>query len=385
MRNHIDFRSYESFFIKDATLNFSLNQIKFLTLEKQQISKVLEGRQIIAASFEDVGALLHIMSNSHDNNITFSLDPEDNNMNSEIHLKRYEPNILKGTKIGEDLFQADYLMKQIGLGTQVICYSPLKTAPLNLPQELVQAGLKNIFLYGENFTEGAGRLWFNLSDFEKLLKQDMSRDVNLTEIRINVSYQKMKVANDGKITYVDEISETNPLYLFAKNLTNVFNQSCKYFPEFKRMAEIYYSYIIAKFIHYNNIDYCKQWAKEKYTQNCLNDYNTKNLEEQIKSGIQNFKKGFLLNGTRVQNICLNYSKHQVQFCDSVPRVKGIRQFVVQPKSTLLLNGSRVVHKATVKNFNLNGGVVVDLKFNNNKNPIFKQMSVEVKQESKKKF
>ena len=339
MSNHIDFKSFEPFYLNDAYLKFASNDIKFITTEKQEISKVLEGRQEIATTFEDVGVLLHLFSNSPDGNITFSLDPENNNMNSEVHLKRYEPGLLKGTKIGEDLFNADYLIKQIGLGIQIICYSPLTTIPLMIPQEIAELGLKNILMHGKNFSEEGGRLWFNLSDFKKILKLDMSKEIKLKDVKISVSYQKMILTKDGKITYVDEMSETNPIYQFSKNLTNVFTQSCKYFTEFKRMAEVYYAYILAKFIIYNNISYCKIWAKEKYLQNCLKDYNKQNLDQQIKSGVQTFKKGFLLNGSKLKDVTVNYSKYQLQFCDSVPKVKASQSHLSKPKSTLLLNGS----------------------------------------------
>lgn len=86
------------------------------------------------------------------------------------------------------------------------------------------------------------------------------------------------------------------------NLKNLFTQSCKLLPQFKRKAEVYYAYILAKFFLYNSISYCKNRAKEKIM-NCIKQI----LDQRINRGVQTFKKG-----SKVMEITLNYM-YQVQF------------------------------------------------------------------------
>ena len=103
--------------------------------------------------------------NSGNSDISFSLDPENNNINSPNHMKIYKPDILKGTHIGEDLFKADYLMKEMALGTKVIGLDPPKYQNLNFPNVLLAKGLNHIFTDPNvDINECGGRIWMDISE-----------------------------------------------------------------------------------------------------------------------------------------------------------------------------------------------------------------------------
>jgi len=362
----LNLEKYSNHLIHDAELNFEKKTVNFTTINKADIYKNLNGNNLKSAQFEDVGIILYILKSN--DSIIFSLDPENNNINSEFHLKRYEPSSLKGTKIGEDLFNADYLMKQMALGTRVITLNPLRIVEFILPEELRLAGLSNIYnnTSGQDqLKENSGRIWFNMDNYEKILKNSTDSNIRIKELKVNVSYQKSVVANDGALNYVDELDESNPILLFSKKLTETFETSCNFYPEYKRLKEIYNAFIIAKFINYNKLKYDEEWSKIMYNQNLIYGFQNKNLEDTLKSGVRKTTKGLQLNGTRLSNCSIDYTRFMINLTDSVPKIEAKKGFIIGKKSTLLLNGNRSVYSLSYKPFNLSGGI--SLKLLNGKN------------------
>ena len=85
--------------IYDVEINFCLKSLSLSLLKKETISKCLKEQENISSLFSDIGVILHILTNSGNSDISFSLDQENKNMNSPNHLKIYKPDILKGTHI----------------------------------------------------------------------------------------------------------------------------------------------------------------------------------------------------------------------------------------------------------------------------------------------
>ena len=102
--------------------------------------------QSILINLEDLAVFLKILYDPSITykNISFSLDPyETTNPDGSFMRKVFilmnlkKKQILQGTKIGEDMFLVDYLMKQIGLG-----YVDNSNTIFNYPNNLFKKGLK---------------------------------------------------------------------------------------------------------------------------------------------------------------------------------------------------------------------------------------------------
>lgn len=375
--DHIDLETLdESFFIHDAEVNFFQKNLIFSVVKKDTASKSLNEKDLIEASFYDIGVLLHVLANGN-TDISFSLDFEENNINSPNNVKIYKPDLIKGIKIGEDLFKADYLMKQMALGTKVITLNPFRTMDFFLPTDLIKKGLRNIYSNpNNNIGSNGGRIWINFGLINQKIENNTDFNFKLREhSNLSISYQKMVSDQNGVITFIpDEVDPENPIFKFSQSLTECFNLACNYYPEYKRVKEIANALIIAKYILLNKISYCKKWSFDAYQKNLIENYNKNNMQDTLEKGKILIKKSIWLNGLKQSNFVYDTTMAQeLILTDKIPRIEVSKNFIQEKKTTLQLNGVKNCWLAKYKNFSLVGGVVfhLNLKDLNNSSNISK--------------
>ena len=170
------------------------------------------------------------------------------------------------------------------------------------------------------------------------------------------------ITNNGIITYVNQHEPNNPIYKFAQKLTDCFEDACKFYPEFKRVQEIFNAFVLAKYIMNNKISFSNNWCSEAYQKNLVANYNQTNLQSTLEKGKIFIKKSLLLNGSRVSNLLFDTTRIQeIYQIDKIPRIDCQKYFIKSKKTSLQLNGVRNTWQLQLRPFVLVGGVVLSLK------------------------
>ena len=226
-----------------------------LLLFNKKINK--SSNHSIFINLEDIAVILKILYDDTIKNkaISFSLDPkEPTNPYGPTMRKVFYPDefekkeILKGTKIGEDMFLADYLLKQMSLG-----YKSNQTK-FKYPHELERKGLKPI----EHSKESNGkfnRLWVVTKKIEIISKKSGFFYVN--DIKLGVDAREMEISQNGILIDKKNQNLNSPCYKFAELFSNLFDDIAKYYPIFDRLKEIAGAIAVAQYIYDNQypIDY----------------------------------------------------------------------------------------------------------------------------------
>ena len=183
--------------------------------------------------------------------ISFSLDPYDpKNPDGPYMRKVYWPDeaegrpILAGTKVGDDLFEADFILKQLSLGIKVDSMEPLKTSDFVYPPELANGGLKASYLMSSKKQYGQtnwSRKWIVIRGFRK---DDISNDERLGDLLIlrnlemGVEARQMMIGSDGRL--VDKVVQDpeDGSFDFAQKLSKLYDVATKYYPSFERVRQI---------------------------------------------------------------------------------------------------------------------------------------------------
>ena len=183
--------------------------------------------------------------------ISFSLDPYDPKTPDGPYMRKvFWPDevegraIIAGTKVGDDLFEADFILKQLSLGLKVESAEPLKVSELVYPPELANAGLKASYHLSKKKEYGQtnwSRKWIVIKGFKK---DDLTNDETLGDLLIlrnlemGVEARQMMVSGDGKL--VDKVVQDpeDGSYDFAQKLTKLYDTATKYYPSFERVRQI---------------------------------------------------------------------------------------------------------------------------------------------------
>jgi len=127
--------------------------------DKERTKRIPNGILSPGVIIEDLIFALQIFSDDSIKNkaISFSLDPSDQSNPESILMKKvYWPDlsekkmILEGTKFGEIMFDADYLMKEMSLGIKTKNKKTLERIPFDYPEELAKKGLKAHHEFADN-------------------------------------------------------------------------------------------------------------------------------------------------------------------------------------------------------------------------------------------
>jgi len=232
-------------------------------------------------NLEDLAVVLKIFCDPTIKNkiISFSLDPfEKSNPQGPYMRKVFYPDqienrrILAGTKLGEDMFQADYIMKQMSLGIQPDNHSKFK-----YPEELAENGLKpqhEMRSDPENPQEMKwSRAWIVVDDIKTYRTKE---DLLLIEgIKMGVEARQLNISHDGSLKDSTVQDKDDECYKFSRKLGEIYDVTSKYYQSFARLKEITNAIMMGKWIYENNIPVDLELVNEIYKQNLIEHFQEK--------------------------------------------------------------------------------------------------------------
>jgi len=178
----------------------------------------------------------------------FSLDPVENGQVGEedaeaaMHIKRFEPDWLAGTSVGEVMFQADYHLKELSFGEY----------------EQPVVGMKSCFEYSEKEgedTEWSAREWFVVRKAEMHVSDDQ---VLVPYLKMGVEAREQVMGHDGledaPITRPD-----HPLVRYADAFTHNFDLIAERKSVVSQLREVAKASIMAKFLLESGADLSDAW------------------------------------------------------------------------------------------------------------------------------
>ncbi|CAE7453201.1 unnamed protein product [Symbiodinium sp. CCMP2592] len=163
----------------------------------------------------------------------FSLDPVDpKNVETTAQKKRFEPEWLAGTSVGDVMFQADYFLKELALGEY--------TMPV--------VGMLSVFDWSEAMgmqdQPWAGREWFVV----KKAEVHMAADKTLVPcVKMGVEARE-QVVTDAGLKDVAITSPTHPLRRFADAFTRNFDLIAERKSVIFHLRELAKASVMAKFL-----------------------------------------------------------------------------------------------------------------------------------------
>mmetsp|Transcript_7921 Transcript_7921/g.14917 ORF Transcript_7921/g.14917 Transcript_7921/m.14917 type:complete len:1036 (-) Transcript_7921:84-3191(-) len=176
---------------------------------------------------------------------SFSLDPVEKALSKEVRkqqLKKYEPEWLEGTSLGEVMFQADYHLKELSMG--------------EVEQPII--GMKScldLSWHGEKKEEWCGREWFTVQKAEVQLSEDR---VLIPHVKLGVEAREQYLGLSGlidkKITEAD-----HPLVKYADDFTHFFDLIAERKSVINQLREVAKACVLAKYLTEANIELDDTW------------------------------------------------------------------------------------------------------------------------------
>jgi len=188
----------------------------------------------------------------------FSLDPVDEKKDS-MQFKRFEPEWLAGTPVGDVLFQSDYHLKELSMG--------------EYKQPVV--GMRSCSDIGfDNFEVGwMAREWFMVRKAEIHVSQD---HVIMPFVRMGVEAWEQIVGEDGKLQDAKVTRSDHPLLKYAQAFTHNFDLIAERKSVIFYLRELAKASVLAKYLVDAQVSVPKGWFSVTPTPNA--GPNPKSLE-----------------------------------------------------------------------------------------------------------
>ena len=265
------------------------NNIKFQGIIIQENNLLLfnskNNNKKSLCNLEDLAIILKILYDPSIKckNISFSLDPyEPTNPMGPYYKKVFYPDVIEnkrilgGTRLGEEMFEADYLMKQMCLG-----YKPDNKTKFDFPEELKKHGLKSIYENNNknninNINENEhqwGRVWIIVKEIKTLAKKGNFFGVD--NIKMGIDARQMNINKNGCLEDSLIQDSNNEIFKFAKKLSELYENCAKIYKCFYRLKEITNALAIGKFIYENGISVDMNLINKIYEKNLIKNYNEK--------------------------------------------------------------------------------------------------------------
>ena len=234
-------------------------------------------------NLEDLAIILKILYDPSIKckNISFSLDPFDpTNPMGPYYKKVFYPDVIEGrrilggTRLGEEMFEADFIMKQMCLG-----YKPDNKTKFDYPEELKKKGLKSIYENNKNIsniTESEqqwGRVWIIVKEINTLSKN--GNFFGIDNIKMGIDARQMNISNKGCLEDSLIQDPKNEIYKFAQKLSELYEPCAKIYKCFYRLKEITNALALGKFIYENRISVDLNLINKIYEKNLIKNYNEK--------------------------------------------------------------------------------------------------------------
>ncbi len=259
--------------IKFQGLIFSKDLLMF-----SQKKNFKESKRNVYVNLEDLAVILKILYDktiTH-KNISFSLDPFDpKNPTGEFMRKVFYPDvyekkkILEGTKLGEDMFIADFLLKQMTIG-----FKPDKSK-FEIPKELYNKGLRS-FNYKNNLNvqeKKFSRVWVVIKKINNIIKKNNLFCID--QIELGVDARQMEISNEGSLKDKIIQDKNDQCYIFANKFSQLYENASLLYKCFYRLKEIAAALSIAKWIYENKYPINYNLINQIYQSTLIPNYNIK--------------------------------------------------------------------------------------------------------------
>jgi len=173
----------------------------------------------------------------------FSLDPVDAKAQNSMQVKRFEPYWLKGTSMGDVLFQSDYHLKELSMGQY----------------EQPVVGMKSCFDFSEEEgieKEWAAREWFIVKKAEVQITED---NVLLPYCKMGVEAREQIVDEKGQLQDLKVTRQNHPMVKYAEEFTHNFDLIAERKSVIYHLREVAKASILAKFLVEAEIDLEPIW------------------------------------------------------------------------------------------------------------------------------
>lgn len=347
-------------FITGLKVNAVSREIVISTIPRDEIPQYLPPFILP----EDVAIFLHLLTVS--DKVTFSLDPENNQVKSKYQLKRFFPSCFRGCKLGENFFNADIDLKQMAMGVKAQSYviPPDKKTPCEpwiFSPSLRAKGVDsftNLTLKYPRVGSYAVRVCICLRD-QHSLPTDSQGNYDLDQL-CYIDYGELRIV-DGKYTsQTVPPQSTSPIGIFAKTISDHFAEIAKETPSFFRILQVARAYFLAGFIHNNKLEVDRAYCKQMFEQNKIPDYG-KPLESIIKGSIKCHKNASTLEGKFYPGLSINQSRLDIATTDKIYNLNMNAGSEMLLRSALILSGSKAELSLST-NIEVHGGVTFDQKF-----------------------
>merc|ERR1719188_2368437 len=175
----------------------------------------------------------------------FSLEPLDPMKpihENSMQVKRFEPEWLAGTSIGEVMFQADYHLKELSMG--------------EFDQPVM--GMKSSFEFSAaegHDKEWSAREWFVVRQAEIQMSED---NVIIPHLRMGVEAREQFVTADG-LEDAPLTRSDHPLVKYAEAFTHQFDLIAERKSVFSQLREVAKAALMAKFMLESEIELNEAW------------------------------------------------------------------------------------------------------------------------------
>ena len=272
----IDFSNIDNILQNCRNIKFQglLSRDKLFFFNKKNVTK--SNNESVLVNLEDLAVFLKILYDPTIKNkvISFSLDPfEPTKPDGPYMRKVFYPDeiekkqILQGTKVGEDMFLADYLMKQMSIG-----YKPDNKTKFNYPKNLASKGLKPIHLLS-GLKINRCRAWVITKKVESIKRK--SGIYYIDGIKLGVDAREMEISNNGTLKDKKVQNENATCYKFSKTFSDLYDEIGKYYPIFDRLKEITGALVLAKYIYENRYPIDFNLVEQIYKSTLIPNYQIK--------------------------------------------------------------------------------------------------------------
>ena len=192
----------------------------------------------------------------------FSLDPPSRNEKYHPFQElRFHPDSIKNTEVLQTLFEADYIIKFLSIGSEVSAIPLFGQKPCiqglisQLPPHLKEA-LKPVHERG-TLKGNMFRFWIEAKE----MKYDI--EVTGSEVEVKCGDPEMVIKNhriyfapDGTVRDTEDESDPNsPQALFAADLTKYYSEIGHYFPAFARIRELCKLQLLSNYVKNNVVNF----------------------------------------------------------------------------------------------------------------------------------
>ena len=236
--------------------------------------------------------------------------------------------ILRGTKIGEDMFKADYLLKQMALG-----YAPDNKTKFKYPKNLQNKGLKPINLLPGSIGNMRSRQWVVTRKIETIKRK--SGLYYLKGVELGTDSRELEISKNGTLIDKKVQNSNSPCYKFSEIFSNLYDEIGKVYPIFDRLKEIAGALALAKYIYENQYPIDYNLVKQIYEStiipnyqikvNSICHYENKNNENIITLNQDEFAKQYLIeNNIKINRQNLEMAKDYLNNSGGIYKCRQIQ-------------------------------------------------------------